>query len=541
MISALSGWDNLIIFLYFAATLGIGFFYSRKKDKDTSEYFLGGRSAGWLAVGASLFATNISSEHFLGLAGSGSVRGFASGQIEWMAIFFIIFLGWILSPIYLKSGVFTVPEFFEKRFDSRVRNYLTGVSLLAYVLTKISVTLFAGGLLLRELLGWDLVTSSVIMVMFAGIYAVSGGLKAVINVHIVQTFLLIAAASIVTIFGLYEVGGIAGLKAKLPAEYFDLMKPASDKEYPWTGMLFGAPILAIWYWCTDQYIVQRILSAKSVKDARNGSFFAAGLKILPLFILVMPGMIAAALNPNISGDEAFPYLLNGGLLPEGIKGFVLAGIMAALMSSLASVFNSSAALFTIDYYKPRHPEASERKLVLVGRLVTTVVVVTAILWLPLMKFVSKQIYIYMQSVQAFISPPIVAVFIFGVFGKKANSKGAFWTLVIGGAIGFLRLALELLINAGAVSNPAIIAFSQVNYLHFAALLFVFCSFLIFALSKIWEKDNQTEEERKAAFVLSIREEAQAIPAASFFAGRKNLFISAIILAAALLGIWGFII
>ena len=476
--------DDTIIIAYFIIVLGIGLYYSRKRDQDSSDYFLAGRNTGWLAVGISLFATNISSEHFLGLAGSGATRGIAVGQFEWMAIFILLLLGYVFAPLYIKAGVYTVPEFIEKRFDRRSRLYLTSISILAYIITKISVSLFAGGLILHEILDWDIYTSTLIMVLLTGLYTVIGGLKAVIYTQIFQTVIFLGGALLLTLFGLHEVGGLNGLYSKLPADYFTMIKPASDPDFPWTGILFGAPIIGFWYWCTDQYIVQRVLAARNISEARKGTFLTAGLKILPMFLLVIPGLIAVALFPGVKGDQAYPFLLTSRILPVGIRGIVIAGVFAAIMSSLASVFNSTSTLFTMDFYRSINPGASERKLVLVGRLATTLMVVTAILWVPLIKFISSEIYIYLQSVQAFISPPIAALFIMGVSYKKVNSKGAIYGLVLGGLIGLVRLLLEMLDHSALLNYSVVTWFVNINYLHFAVLLFAISSATMVLVSRL---------------------------------------------------------
>lgn len=481
----LSFLDNGIILVYFLLVLGIGLYYSIKKDQDTKDYFLAGRNLGWFTIGISIFATNISSEHFVGLAGSGAKRGIAVGQFEWMAVFILFLLGYFLAPMYIKSGVYTVPEFLEKRFDRKSRLYLTSVSILAYIITKVSITLFAGGLILHEILDWDIYTSTLIMVLLTGIYTVAGGLRAVVHAQIFQTVLVLSGALLVTFFGLHEVGGLHGLTSKLPADYFTMFKPSSDPDFPWTGILFGAPIIGFWYWCTDQYIVQRIFAARSLTDARKGTILTAVLKISPVFIFVLPGLIAVALFPGAKGDQAFPFLLTSHLLPVGIKGLVIAGIFAAIMSSLASVFNSTSALFTMDYYKLINPSASERKLVLVGRLATTIMVVSAILWVPLIKFISSEIYIYLQSVQAYIGPPIAAVFILGLTIKKINSSGAIWGLAVGGVFGMMRLILEMMVKNGYINNSIISWFAGINYLHFAVLLFGISSFTMLLVSHLF--------------------------------------------------------
>lgn len=465
----MSGIDFTVIILYFILVIGIGIYFSRR-NSDSTEYFLAGRNVGWLAIGASLFASNISSEHFIGLAGTGSNSGLAVGHFEWLAAFMVLFLGWIFVPFYLKSGVFTMPEFLERRYGKASRMYLTSVSIVAYVITKISVTLFAGGLLLNKILGWDMMTSAIVLIVVTGIYTIAGGLSAVIYTELIQTFILIGGAVALTLLGLNEVGGFTGLQAKLPPEYFQMFKAFDHPEFPWTGIIFGAPILGIWYWCTDQFIVQRVLSAKNINHARSGAILAGFLKILPVFILVLPGLIAAALF-GTTGDEAYPTLVTSYLLPPGIKGVVIASLLAALMSSLASVFNSTSTLFTIDFYKNFRPNSSEVELVLVGRLATTVMVVLGVLSVPLITMLSGQLFVYLQSVQAYISPPIAAVFILGIFWERANAQGAISALGVGAVLGALRFALEILVKSGTELGP-MEWFATMNFLHFAVFLFV---------------------------------------------------------------------
>ncbi len=465
----MSGLDFAVIILYFLLVVGIGIYFSRRTN-DSTEYFLAGRNVGWLAIGASLFASNISSEHFIGLAGTGSSSGLAVGHFEWLAAFMVLFLGWIFVPFYLKSGVFTMPEFLEKRYGKASRMYLTSVSIIAYVITKISVTLFAGGLLLNKILGWDMMTSAIVLIIVTGIYTIAGGLSAVIYTELVQAFILIGGAIALTLLGLNEVGGFTGLQAKLPPEYFQMFKAFDHPDFPWTGIIFGAPILGIWYWCTDQFIVQRVLSAKNINHARSGAILAGFLKILPVFILVLPGLIAAALF-GTTGDEAYPTLVTSYLLPSGVKGIVIASLLAALMSSLASVFNSTSTLFTIDFYKNFRPNSSEVELVLVGRLATTVMVILGVLSVPLITMLSGQLFVYLQSVQAYISPPIAAVFILGIFWSRANAQGAISALGVGAVLGASRFILEIMAKSGRPMG-SVEWFATMNFLHFAVFLFV---------------------------------------------------------------------
>ncbi len=468
----LSSFDAIIIIFYIFSVLLLSYYYSRDREESTAGYFLANRSLGWFTVGMSLFATNISSEHFIGLAGSGASRGLAVAQFELIAIFLLILLGWIMAPMYRKSGVFTTPEFLEKYFDRSTRKLFSGLSIFTYIMTKILVTLFAGGLFFNILFGWSIFTSAVIIVLFTGLYSIIGGFTVVVKTQVFQGIVFLLGAILLTIFSLIEVGGISGLSQKLPADYFTLFKPVSDPDFPWTGIIFGAPIIAFWYWCTDQYMVQRVLAAKSINAARTGTLFAAFLKIFPLFVLVLPGLISVALFPQVRGDEAFPTLLASGIMPVGVKGFVVAGMLAAIMSSLASAFNSTATLVTIDFYKPSHPKASESNLVLVGRLTTIGIIFLVLSLIPFVKIISSHIYIFLQSTQAYISAPVAAIFIFGLTVKGIKAKSVFYALLVGEFFGLGRFLIEILVNAGLIKSEILISYVKINYLHFTILLFL---------------------------------------------------------------------
>jgi SSS family solute:Na+ symporter len=530
--------DLLVLVAYLIIVLSLGFYYSRRSDENYSDYFLAGRNIGWFTVGISIFATNISSEHFIGLAGSGSTRGLAVGQFELMAIFTLIFLGWILAPIYLKSGVVTVPEFLEKRFDRKIRKLFAGFSIAIYIFTKILVSLFAAGLLFYKIFGLNIYASSIIIILITGLYSVTGGASAVMRTQLFQGIILILGAVILSVFGLNAVGGFSGLEAKLPADFFNMFKTIQDPDFPWTGILFGAPIIAFWYWCTDQYIVQRLFSAKSINDARRGTLLAAFLKVLPIFILVLPGLIAVALYPEIKGDEAYSALVAGDLLPIGLKGIVVAGLLAAIMSSLAGAFNSTAVLFTNDFYKIRNPQANERKLVLVGRLTTTAVVVIAILIVPLVKIISSQIYLFLQSVQAFVSPPITAVFLFGLFSKKINARTAFITLIVGETIGFSRLLIEILVNLGVQLHPALVWILGINFLHFAIFLFVVSLTLIFVLNYYSVRvTNELILGIQYSILESIQELKSNLSGIKTMQGLKSNFLLSAFIVMIIIGLW----
>ena len=475
--------DWLIVAAYIVLIMSVGAWVFLRGRKDTAEdYFLASRHLGWFVVGASIFASNIGSEHLVGLAGSGATSGVALAHYELHA-WCLLVLAWVFVPFYMRSQVYTMPEFLERRFNSASRWYFTWVSVVGYVLTKISVTLFAGGVVMRAVTGLDLYTSASILIVITGVYTILGGLRAVIYTEVMQAVVLIFGSMALMFLGLNAVGGWSGLHSRLPADFFSMWKASSHPDFPWTGVIFGAPILGVWYWCTDQHIVQRVLAAKNVSEARRGSIFAGYLKVLPVFIFVLPGMIAAALYADVrtgSADSAYPALVTR-LLPAGFKGLVLAGMLAALMSSLASAFNSCSTLLTWDVYRKVRPDASEKRLVEVGRASTIILVGLGLAWIPFMKYISPQLYIYLQSVQAYIAPPIAACFLFGVLSKRLTGNAALITLLVGFVLGAVRLVLE--IKKASLGVGGMWAwYAGINFLHFAALLFVLSTVILFAIS-----------------------------------------------------------
>jgi SSS family solute:Na+ symporter len=481
--------DIGIIGLYFILVFAIGFYFARK-GRTSEDYFLASRDVGWFAIGASLFVSNISTEHFIGLAGSGATSGLAVGHFEWLACLMLLLLGWVFVPFYLRSNVFTMPEFLERRFNRQCSVYLAAVSILAYIFTKISVHLYAAAIVLERVVGWDPMTTAVILVIATGVYTVAGGLAAVIYTDLVQTVILLIGAVVLTAVGLYEVGGFGGLRAALPPDYFHMIKPMTDPEFPWTGIFLGAPILGIWYWCTDQVIVQRVLSAKDQGHARAATIFAGFLKVLPVFVLVVPGMIALALYPQLfttsnghvtNGDIAFPTIIIN-LLPSGIVGLMIAALLAALMGSMSAVFNSASTMVTLDFYKRLKPSASEKQLVNMGRIATVVMVGLGILWVPFIHLLSSQLYIYLQSVQAYISPPIAVCFILGVVWTRPNGAGAITSLFTGFVLGATRFVFEVLDKTEHYTSPFLRWLVDMNFLHYAIFMFVVCAVVLIGVS-----------------------------------------------------------
>jgi len=482
--------DWLIILGYFGVLAALTWWVvARQKLGTADDYFLASRNLPWFIVGASIFASNIGSEHLVGLAGSGATSGVAMAHYELHA-WCLLVLGWVLVPFYIRSKVFTMPEFLERRFSPAARWVLSVISLVAYVLTKIAVGIFAGGVvfgtllpeLKLELAGVTLNSfwiGSIVVIMFTGLYSVLGGLRAVAYTEALQTLILVAGSVLLTIFGLAKLGGWDELRTILGSDMFNLWKPLipvgmqgtwapvmeADRiawyfngNYPWLGMLFCAPIIGLWYWCTDQYIVQRVLGAPDQREARRGTICAAFLKLLPVFIFIVPGMIAVALARSgkvealgvmldanghavaEASQAAFPLMVQH-VLPAGLRGVVVAGLLAALMSSLAGVFNACSTLFTIDFYRKLHPRSSEQHLVWVGRLATAAMVLVGLAWIPVIQG-ARGLYDYLQTVQGYLAPPIFTVFFLGVLNKRLNAKGCLAALISGFLLGAFRLAVD---------------------------------------------------------------------------------------------------
>jgi solute:Na+ symporter, SSS family len=355
------------------------------------------------------------------------------------------------------------------------------------VLTKVSVTVYAGGIVIASLLNIDFWTGALLTVVLTGLYTILGGMRAVVYTEALQTVVLVLGAGALTLVGLNAVGGWSGMREALEPGYLNMWRPASDPDFPWPSLVITSTIVGTWYWCTDQYIVQRVLAARNIKEGRRGTIFGGFLKLTPVFLFLIPGVIALALKNKgelhwDSPDQAFATLLMN-KMPTGLRGLVVAGLLAALMSSLASVFNSCSTLFTVDIYKKLRPETPEAKLVNIGRIATCIVVILGILWIPIMQNISGVLYEYLQSVQAYIAPPITAVFLLGIFYKRINASGAMATLVAGLAVAVIRLGLEL---AGDAISPGSIfyTFGNVNFLTFAAWFFLFSVLVCIVVSLV---------------------------------------------------------
>ncbi|MCY3566047.1 MAG: sodium:solute symporter [Gammaproteobacteria bacterium] len=500
---SLSTLDWIVIAAYFSVLLALVLAVTRRQQTST-DYFLAGRNVGFFAIGASIFASNIGSEHIVGLAGQGASTGLAMAHYELHA-WIVVLLAWVFVPFYYQAGVFTMPEFLERRFGPTPRWILSLVSLAAYVLTKVSVTVYAGAIIFSTLLPdtfgspeaafW---VGAVVTVLLTGLYTVAGGLRAVLYTDSAQAIVLLIGSGAITWFGLQQLGGWGELQAFAAANVaeYALWRPLSDPEFPWLGILIASPIVGIWYWCTDQYIVQRTLAAKNLTEARRGALWGAFLKVWPVFIFLVPGLIGAALNArgllqipldsagNPVGDQVFPTMVVS-LLPAGLRGLVVAGLLAALMSSLSSLFNSTATLFTVDIYEKLRPKATEQQIVAVGRMATGVVIVLGLIWIPIMPAVSEGgLYQYLQNVQSYLAPPITAVFLLGIFNQRVNSRGAVWGMGLGFVLGMTKLGLQAVFGAGKIENPALLtAIADLNFLYFSGLLFLICLGVIIVFSR----------------------------------------------------------
>ncbi|MFV2069060.1 MAG: sodium:solute symporter [Pirellulales bacterium] len=567
--------DWVIIAGYFAILFGLAQWVIRKNKETSDDYFLAGRGLGWFVVGASIFASNIGSEHLVGLAGSGCTDGVAMAHYELHA-WCLLVLGWMLVPFYTLANVFTMPQFLEKRFSPAARWVLSIISLVAYIVTKIAVGIFAGGIVFSVLLpemnvdlGFAVLDSfwigSILVLIFTGVYTTLGGLRAVAYTEALQTIILIVGSALVTYFGLRAIGGWGELKTLIGSDMFNLWKPLVpagvegtwapveiveqgkvvrqawyfNGDYPWLGMLFCAPIIGLWYWCTDQYIVQRVLGASSEREARRGSIWASMLKLLPVFIFIVPGMICFGVmikaergevdNVNLNdifrpqaeaadgtpmappmvatvdetieqtrtrlnaqlkdakqsdGGKAFPLMVRE-ILPPGIRGIVVAGLLAALMSSLAGVFNACSTLFTMDLYIKFKPAASEHQLVKVGRTATVIMVLIGIAWIPVIRG-SEGLYHYLQSVQGYLAPPIFVVFFLGIFWKRLNAQGCLAALIVGFALGVFRLAIDTPSKIDASFHYAegslFWIINKVYFQYYSLVIFVISSLVMIAVS-----------------------------------------------------------
>ncbi|NXB02806.1 SC5A9 protein, partial [Cnemophilus loriae] len=513
--------DIIVVVLYFAFVLAVGIWSSIRASRGTiGGYFLAGRSMTWWPIGASLMSSNVGSGLFIGLAGTGAAGGLAVGGFEWNATWALLALGWIFVPVYIAAGVVTMPEYLQKRFGGqRIQIYMSVLSLILYIFTKISVYIFSGALFIQISLGWNLYLSTVVLLAVTAVYTIAGGLTAVIYTDALQTLIMVLGALVLMFIGFEKVGWYEGLQEKystavpkitvpnttchLPrADAFHLFRDPITGDIPWPGLIFGLSVLALWCWCTDQVIVQRSLSAKNLSHAKGGSVLGGYLKIFPMFFIVMPGMISRALYPDEVGcvdpdickrvcgaavgcsNIAYPKLVIE-LMPDGLRGLMIAVMMAALMSSLTSIFNSSSTLFVIDIWQRVRRQASEQELMVVGRVFILILVVISILWIPIIQSASSgKLFDYIQSITSYLAPPITALFILAIFCKRINETGAFWGLMAGLAVGLVRMIMEFIYSPPSCGEedrrPAVL--KDLHYLYFALILCTLTAIVIILIS-----------------------------------------------------------
>jgi solute:Na+ symporter, SSS family len=527
--STLTAIDWLAIALYFGILLCVAWWVVSKSKDTAADYFLAGRNLGWWVIGASIFASNIGSEHIVGLAGSGAKDGVAMAHYELHA-WCLLVLAWVFVPFYARSLVFTMPEFLERRFCTKSRYVLSIVSLITFIVSKIAVGIFAGGVVFGTLLpemqiklGEMVIDSfwigSVLVIVLTGLYTMLGGMRAVAYNDAVQVVILIVGSALLTVYGLVKLGGWNELRELCGSDMFNLWKPlipagmegtwAPVKEptriawyfndkFPWLGMAICAPVIGLWYWCTDQYIVQRALGAPNENIARRGSIFAAFLKLFPVYLFIIPGLICYALvksnkvpglteafaaDPNAS-QGAFPLMVQH-LLPPGLRGIVVAGLLSALMGSLAGVFNACSTLFTVDIYEKLRPKASQHEIVRMGRIATGVMVLIAMAWIPVVKG-AHGLYNYLQAVQGYLAPPIFVVFFFGVFWKRLNAQGCLWAMIVGFVVGLFRMLVDTPITLGVLKSYPEGSFlwivNNINFQYFSILITIISAIVMIVVS-----------------------------------------------------------
>nr|XP_033803381.1 sodium/myo-inositol cotransporter [Geotrypetes seraphini] len=551
--------DIAIVALYFVLVLCIGFFAMWKSNRSTvSGYFLAGRSMTWAAIGASLFVSNIGSEHFIGLAGSGAASGFAVGAWEFNALLLLQLLGWIFIPVYIRSGVYTMPEYLSKRFGGhRIQVYFAILSLILYIFTKLSVDLYSGALFVQESLGWNLYMSIILLIGMTALLTVTGGLVAVIYTDTIQALLMVVGALTLMAISFIEIGGFEEIKRRYmlatpnitsillthnftnsnschvdpKPDALKMLREPTDEDIPWPGFILGQTPASVWYWCADQVIVQRVLAAKNIVHAKGATLMAGVLKLLPMFIIVIPGMISrilfaddiACINPEhclqVCGSRAgcsniaYPRLVMR-ILPVGLRGLMMAVMIAALMSDLDSIFNSASTIFTLDIYKFIRKNAASRELMLVGRVFVVFMVVISIAWVPLIvEMQGGQMYLYIQEVADYLTPPVAALFLLGIFWKRCNEQGAFCGGMVGFILGGLRLILAFVYRAPECNQPdnRPSFIKKVHYMYIGTALFWITGIVAVIVSLLTPPPKKEQIRTTTYWALSNKTVKQSIP------------------------------
>ncbi len=446
--------DVVIIVTYLIGILALGVLVSHKKGITSSEYFLAGRSLRWPMVGAALFATNISTIHLVGLAESGYKHGLVIGNFEWMASFCLILLGLVFAPFYFRNRISTLPEYLEKRYSPGARTFLAFIAVIGALLIHIGFSLYAGAAVFEQFFGVDVVWSILIISVVTAIYTLQGGLKAVVVTESIQTIILLLGAVIVTILAIAAlpengVETFTQFKERIKPDQLSMLQPIRDQsgklaEFSWLSVVLGYPILGVWYWCADQTIVQRVLGAKTLRDAQIGPLFAGFLKILPVFIMVLPGVVGYVLFADQIGDDAkqtLPVLISE-LVPVGLKGLIAAGLLAALMSTIAGALNSCGTLIAVDIVKRANPSVSDRTQVTVGRVSAVVVMLLAMAW-STQGHRFDSIFVAINKIPVMFAPAITTVFLWGVFWRRGTRQAALMTLSIGFLVGAVNFVFDV--------------------------------------------------------------------------------------------------
>ncbi|KAJ8026497.1 Sodium/myo-inositol cotransporter 2 [Holothuria leucospilota] len=534
----LNGLDIVVIVLYFIVVVLVGLWSMYNTNRGNAKgYFLAGRTMLWWPVGASLFASNIGTGHFIGLAGTGAASGVAVGAYEIMAVFAIITLGWIFVPVYVSSGVYTMPEYLRVRYGGqRLRIFMSVLALFLYIFTKLSVDIFAGAVFIQQTFGSNIFGAIFILLGVTAVYTITGGLAAVIYTDTLQTCFMMIGGFILMILSFLEIGGVQALYLKYSTavaggylnetcgvprdDAFHIMRHPIDSDQPWPGTILGITIIGTWYWCTDQVIVQRALSAKNVDHAKAATVLGGWLKLTPFFLIVLPGMVSRALFPdevacstpescqeacgNSAGcsNIAYPKLILE-LMPTGLRGLMLAAMMAALMSSLTSIFNSGSTIFTMDIWRRIRPKASNTELMTVGRLFVVVLVGVSILWIPIVQAAqSGQLFVYIQSVQSYFAPPIFVCFVMGLAWGRINEKGAFWGIISGNVLAVVRLVLDIVYpesSCGDPDNRPNLSLLGIHYLYFNCLIAAVSFIVTVGISLLTERPEEEKVIGKTFF------------------------------------------
>lgn len=509
--------DTGILFVYFAFMLGLGFWLSRG-NKGAEDYFLAGRRMIWPFVGLSLFASNISSTTLIGLSGDAYATGISVYAYEWMAAVILVLFALIFLPMLLRTRIFTMPEYLYHRYDGRARTYLSAMTLFLNIVVDTAGSLFAGALVLKMVFHdiplWQLIT---FIALIAGIYTIAGGLAAVIFTDAVQAILLLVGSTVIAVTALIEVGGWEAVMTQIPDEKLSLIRPLDADGVPWLGLLTGVPLLGFYYWANNQTIVQRALAAKTIEHGRWGALFAGALKLLPLFIMVLPGSVAILLYPDLPrADLVFPTLMFD-LLPTGLLGLTLAGFIAAIMSAIDSSLNSASTLVTMDFIKPRWPNLSSKRLMQIGRIVMALFMLFAILWAPQIRHFPS-LFQYLQTMFSYLVSPVVALFLLGLFWPRANATGAFAGIVTG-----------LLSGLGLFSIVVVYGLFEIHFLYVAPILLVITVVAVVAGSLA---TPPPDPERVSQYIWSkqvVMAEERALPPRPTYL--NAWFLSAVLLAA----------